>query len=132
MPTIKQIPKKKRNNQRNEHTDERELRKQLYNTTKWRKLRQYHLQREPLCQECLKEGKVYAGTAEDPLQVHHKRSPFRDGAINWELALDDDNLETICSYHHAMEHQKMSGYKDPQLILDALEELFKEVGDEDN
>ena len=130
MPTINKIPKKNRNNQRNEHTEERVLRQKLYNTTKWRKLRQYHIQREPLCQECLREGKVYAGSAEDPLQVHHKRSPFKNGEINWELALDDNNLETICGYHHAMEHQRLNGYKDPQVVLDALEELFKEVDDE--
>ena len=131
MPTINRIPRKKKSNQRDENAEERVLRQKLYNTTKWRKLRQYHLQREPLCQECLREGKVYAGSPEDPLQVHHKKSPFRNGGINWELALDDSNLETICGYHHAMEHQKMKGYKDPKEVLDALDELFREVEDED-
>ena len=128
MPTIQRLkPRERKDCQRNENTDERVLRKQLYNTTKWRKAREYHIRTQPLCQECLKEGKVYGGTLEDPIQVHHIRSPFQDGKINWDMALDDNNLETICSYHHGLIHQKEKGYRDPQEILDALEELFNDI-----
>ena len=125
MPTINLPPKQKREDasQRNEHTPERELRKQFYNTTKWRKARQAHLVREPLCQQCLREGKVYAGSIEDPLQVHHIRSPFQNGKIDWELGLDDSNLETICSYHHGLEH---GGPEKTQAeIFEELEALLK-------
>ena len=125
MPTINRLQprKKEEGNQRNEHTPERVLRQQFYNTTKWRKARQYHIIREPLCQQCLKEGKVYGGTLEDPIQVHHKRSPFINGEINWELGLDDSNLETICSYHHGLEH---GGHeKTPEQIIEELDNLLK-------
>lgn len=71
------------------------------------------------------------GSLESPLQVHHKVSPFQNGTINWDLALDDSNLETICGYHHGLLHQKEQGYRDPQELLDALEALFEECGDED-
>lgn len=123
MPTIKKLPKKEVANQRNEKTEERILRQKLYNTTMWRKCRQAHLVKEPLCRECLKEGKVYGGTLEDPIQVHHIRSPFTNGEINWELALDDSNLETICSFHHGKEHGGPD--KSPEDVLKELEELLK-------
>ena len=97
MPTIVKLQSRKQEgeNQRNEHTPERELRKELYNTTLWRKARLFHLKSEPLCQECLREGTVYAGTGGNSLQVHHIKSPFQNGKINWDLALDQNNLETI-------------------------------------
>lgn len=125
MPTINRLQprKKEEGNQRNENTPERVLRQQFYNTTKWRKARQYHITREPLCQECLKEGRVYAGTLEDPIQVHHKRSPFINGEINWELGLDDNNLETICSYHHGLEHGGPE--KTPEQIIEELDKLLQ-------
>ncbi|MBO7323314.1 MAG: HNH endonuclease [Bacteroidales bacterium] len=102
----------------------------LYNTTKWRKCRAAHLVSQPLCQECLREGKVYAGSPQDPLQVHHIKSPFKDGKINWELALDDSNLETICSYHHGLEHAPKPSIT-PEQIIEALDALFAEIDDED-
>ena len=125
MPWIQKLqPRKKEGeNQRNEHTPERVLRQRLYNTTKWRKTRLAHLVREPLCQECLKEGRVYAGTADEPLQVHHIKSPFQNGEINWELAFDDNNLETICAYHHGLEHGGPE--KSPDEIIKELEALLQ-------
>lgn len=125
MPTINKLQHQKREgeSQRNEHTPERVLRQQFYQSTKWKKARQAHLVREPLCQRCLNEGKVYGGTLEDPIQVHHKVSPFKDGKINWELGLDDSNLETICSYHHGLEHGGPE--KSPEQIFQELEDMLK-------
>lgn len=79
---------------------------------------------EPLCQQCLKEGRINAGSLESPLQVHHKKSPFMNGEINWELGLDDSNLETICSYHHGLEHGGPE--KKPEEIIDELDRLLNE------
>ena len=121
MPTINK-PEKKPKSTYHSETDDRILRKKLYNSTAWRKCRQAHLVREPLCQQCLKEGKVNAGSCENPLQVHHKQSPFVNGEINHELAFSDWNLETICSYHHGLEHS--GGERSPEEILSLLEELL--------
>lgn len=123
MPTINKPPKKPKSTYHNE-TPSRELRKKAYNDTRWRKVRQTYIQNNPLCEECLKEGKVYAGTLEDPLQVHHIKSPFIDGTINYELLLDSNNLETICSYHHSLHHQEEKGYQDPKKIIAILDELL--------
>lgn len=123
MPWINRPQKKEVASQRNEHTPERELRKIFYRSTQWRKARLAHIVRQPLCQECLKEGKVNAGTAELPLQVHHLRSPFQNGEINWTLGLDDSNLETICAYHHGLEHGGPE--KSPEDTLKDLEDMLK-------
>lgn len=122
MPLINKLPKKEKSNTRTENTESRLLRKKLYGTKKWRDCRLSHLVREPLCQQCLKEGKVNAGSVDSPLQVHHKRSPFINGSINYELAFDDKNLETICSYHHGIEH---SGAPSAEDIIKNLDELLK-------
>lgn len=123
MPTINKPPRKPKSTFHNE-TARRELRKKAYNDSRWRKVRQTYLQTHPLCEECLREGKVYAGTLDDPLQVHHKKSPFQNGTINYDLLLDDHNLETICSRHHALKHQEEKGYQDPQKIIAILDELL--------
>lgn len=122
MPTINKLPRKPKSTYHND-TDNRELRKKAYNDSRWRKVRQTYIQNHPLCEECLKEGKVYAGTLEDPLQVHHKRTPFANGTINYELLLDDRNLETICSYHHGLEHTSSNS---PEKIIAILDELLIE------
>lgn len=125
MPTIAKEPRKPKSTFHND-TARRELRKKAYNDSRWRKVRQTHLQNHPLCERCLSEGKVYAGTLDDPLQVHHKKTPFVNGAINYELLLDDKNLETMCSYHHALHHQEERGYQDPSKIIAILDELLLE------
>ena len=125
MPTINKIPKKedaKRSQPR--MTEDRALRISLYNTTKWRKTRAAYLKAHPICERCLKEGRVNAGTKESPLQVHHKRSPFIDGEVKWELAYDDDNLETICAYHHGLEHS--GAEMTPAETIKMLEDMLNE------
>lgn len=107
----------------NQENPERELRQKLYRTTQWKKCRAAHIVHEPLCQRCLKEGKIYGGTKDDPIQVHHKKSPFKDGKINWALALDDSNLETICSYHHGLEHGRKS--PSPEEIIKLLDAMLE-------
>ena len=122
-PTINKLPKKPRSTYHS-NTEDRELRKKAYNDSRWKKVRQTHIQNHPLCEQCLKEGRVYAGTLEDPLQVHHLTSPFKGGTINYDLLLDSNNLETICSHHHALLHQEEKGYKDPKQIIAILDELL--------
>ena len=129
MPTINLPPKKEKVKRTYNDTEERLLRKQLYNTEKWRKCRAAHLVSQPICQECLKVGRITGGSKDSPLQVHHIRSPFINGKINWDLALDDNNLETICAECHG----KLHAYENkptPEEILSALEDLFNSIDDE--
>lgn len=125
MPQINLPPKKEKSNNHNE-TPQRNVRMEAYNRQIWRNLRKQHLMAHPLCQKCYEEGRVYAGTQEDPLQVHHIKSPFYTGGWNEELFLDPNNLETICSKHHSLEHHKQNGYEDPKDTISKLDELLKD------
>jgi 5-methylcytosine-specific restriction protein A len=75
MPTINTLPKKPKVERQD--TDMRNLRQKAYQNTKWRKMRDTYMHEHPLCEECLKQGKVTP--AED---IHHRRSPFQKGEVN--------------------------------------------------
>lgn len=77
--------------------------KYVYNTSKWQKLRKYHIQHNPICAECLKNGFIKSAD-----QVHHI-TPFLTGK-NLEqiifLAFDPKNLQSLCNDCHQKKHQK--------------------------
>lgn len=122
MPTIKRLNNQKKKSTNHSETESRKLRREAYNNTAWRKLRDNFIALHPLCEDCLSKGIVKP--AHD---IHHLRSPFVGGEINYALLLDENNLVSLCQECHALRHQQERGYKDPQVILDALEELFNEI-----
>ena len=74
----------------------------FYKSKKWQKVRAYVWSRDKgLCQRCLRNGIIKAGDT-----VHHivEISPenIRDEAI----ALNPDNLETLCRDCHAAVHKR--------------------------
>lgn len=77
--------------------------KLVYNRDKWRKLRNYKLQQNPLCEVCLENGKVTAAT-----EVHHITS-FMQGTTNLQiefLGFDYNNLMSLCTECHLNKHKK--------------------------
>lgn len=64
----------------------------FYKSAKWLKLRQYKLSLNPLCEYCEKRGRLNRAKIIDHIE------PIIDG--NDELALDLDNLQSLCYYHH--------------------------------
>ena len=77
----------------------------FYGTKAWHNLRESKLLEQPLCEECLMQGKVTPAT-----QVHH-RTPFGigiDEQMKWDLFLDWDNLESICAECHRRIHGEHS------------------------
>ena len=98
MPTIKKLPKKTReyNNDGN-----RAERQRIYSTKQWKKLSKAYLMMHPLCEECLKAGKVTPA-----VHVHHIVSfmTASDDLKRLELALDADNLEALCVACHTAKH----------------------------
>jgi len=79
----------------------RDLRQKAYQNTTWRKTRETYLRLHPLCEECLKKGKVTPATS-----IHHKESPFKGGEVNYTLLTDFNNLESICHECHGEIHSK--------------------------
>lgn len=98
MPTINKLPKKSReyNNAGN-----RAERQKIYSTQQWKKLSKAYLMMHPLCEECLKAGKVTPA-----VHVHHIVSfmTASDELKRLELALDSNNLEALCVACHTAKH----------------------------
>ena len=125
MAYLKKIEKIKRRTH-HEDTPMRDLRQQAYQNTQWRKTREQYLRLNPLCEECLKKGKVTAASS-----VHHKESPFKTGEINYTLLLDFDNLEAICHECHGELHSK--GHVDnPEENYNYLKSLLDDNNKKDN
>lgn len=127
MPRINKLERKKKSQAPRKETDMRKLRQKAYQNRHWRKLRDTYLKEHPICEECLKHGKVTP--AED---VHHIKSPFRGGEINYNMLLDYHNLESVCKDCHGEIHAAQQGHQSPEKILQALDELFQELYSDDN
>lgn len=97
------------------------MRQKAYNTTAWKKMRLDYLKQHPCCEECLRNGIVTPA-----VDVHHLKSPFRGGEINYDMLLDSNNLEALCKECHALEHQKEKGYVTPEQVIAQLDALFDE------
>lgn len=125
MPTINKQEKKSRPTERKE-TDMRKLRQKAYQNKEWRKLREVYMHEHPLCDECLKKGKVTPAT-----DVHHKKSPFKGGEVNYNLLLDYDNLESVCKDCHGAIHANQQGHITPEQQLELLDWIFNGLQDSD-
>ena len=64
----------------------------------WRKIRDRHLAREPLCEMCRERGRFVAATL-----VHHIK-PLGDGGTH-----DENNLMSLCVSCHERIHQRSRG-----------------------
>jgi len=94
MPTLKKA--KKQNN----NSNKRKERQEVYNTSRWRKLRDAKLLEQPLCEVCLAKGIIKP--AED---VHHLDSFMNyEGLKRLEKAYNYNNLQSVCKECHQKEH----------------------------
>lgn len=73
-----------------------------YSRKAWIKGRQQHLQDNPYCVECVKEGKPLGMCIPDSPHVDHIR-PHRGV---WNVFIDSKNWQTLCSSHHARKTQR--------------------------
>ena len=71
-------------------------RKAFYATAAWRRTRAAKLARDPICEECARDGRTNA----TKLHVHH----VKEVADRPDLAHVLDNLETLCSGCHNRRH----------------------------
>lgn len=120
MATINKLPKKEKA-QRTDNTPMRELRRTAYNSTTWRRLREVYMHQHPLCEECLKKNKVTPAQS-----IHHIKSPFEKGVINYQLLLDPDNLMAVCNECHGEIHNREQGNMSAKDIIAQLDKLFDE------
>ncbi len=58
-----------------------------YDTREWRTRRLNRLAKQPLCEQCLKLGIEKGAKVADHIKPHRG---------NWELFIDDENLQSLC------------------------------------
>ncbi len=100
MPTIN---KGKRISNYVKHDKSKDIYNLVYNTVRWRKLRDNYLMFHPLCEMCEKEGKT---TIAD--EVHHIK-PISTGQNELEyieIGFNPNNLMALCEKHHHELHKK--------------------------
>lgn len=80
----------------------------LYVSPRWRKMRKWYLIQHPICEECLKEGRVTVAT-----EVHHKRpiATGEDEAEMTTLAYDYGNIIALCHDCHVNAHKQLGKWK---------------------
>ncbi|SDX64837.1 HNH endonuclease [Salimicrobium album] len=85
--------------------------KRFYNSGDWKRLRQEALKKDNYeCQECKRLGYVNLDSVKEDgkrkeikMNVHH----IQEIEERPDLALDLDNLETVCLYHHNLAHGRV-------------------------
>lgn len=85
-----------------EHITENEKRRrEIYSSTRWRKLRAAKLMQNPLCEICLANDKTTIG-----IDIHHIVSFVKidDPLRRKDIAYDFDNLMTLCKICHQKLH----------------------------
>ena len=77
----------------------------MYKTKMWRKLREAHISKQPLCQSCMRHGRVKAANVVHHVDAHRGR---------WHLFVEPNNLESVCDHCHnsEMQHEEKNGYND--------------------
>ena len=81
--------------------------KQLYDTTRWQRLRKRVLLEHPLCVECERRGRVTPATVVDHI-VPHKG--------NLELFWDENNLQGLCKNCHDSKTTKEGRWGDKNRV----------------
>jgi len=74
----------------------------FYKSKAWRRKRLYILMRDKYCQECLRRKRLRQANT-----VHH----IKPLEVAPELALVDDNLESLCASCHNILHPEKHGGK---------------------
>lgn len=101
MPTIN---RGKKVNNYVKHDKAKDIYRYVYNTTRWKKLREAYLMQHPLCEMCEKDGKVNEAT-----EVHHITpiSNANDELGMKELGYNPNNLMALCEECHHKLHNEM-------------------------
>ena len=122
MPTINLNKKPTKEKVERNQTENRKLRAKAYNNSTWRKMRDTYLKEHAVCQDCISKGKITPAT-----DIHHIKSPFKNGEINYSLLLDYTNLVSLCKECHGQRHATEQGHKTAQTIIEELDKLFEDV-----
>ena len=82
-----------------EYDQTRPARHKIYHTWRWQKLREYKKHRSPLCEECLRQGRI------TPMEIVDHIQPIEEGGAVYEL----ENLQSLCAACHNKKHSEGRG-----------------------
>ena len=84
----------------------------FYVSWTWRKCRTaFANSKFNLCERCLANGIIEAGSKDRPLEVHHKIPVTAENVNDPNITLNWNNLELLCKTCHDKEREKQSGAK---------------------
>ena len=101
-----QCPELTEGNYCEEHEREMEYKRmnspysKLYSTSRWQRLREYILTKEPLCVECKRKKRIRPATVVDHIKPHKGDE---------ELFYDEGNLQGLCKSCHDRKTAKEDG-----------------------
>ena len=83
-----------------DHKERRKRLRTFYKSSEWRTARELALKRDDyLCVMCQKEGKFI------PAEVVHHKIHLNESNVDYpEIALNQDNLISLCAEHHFLVH----------------------------
>src|SRR6056297_3255416 len=86
-----------RRNKRYDENDRDPRLKKFYSSSRWRKLRDIKLKRDPICEICEGKGRTRIATEVDHI------IPIK---VDWEKRLKLDNLQSLCHSCHMKKSQR--------------------------
>jgi 5-methylcytosine-specific restriction protein A len=92
MPSIKKHTKRPWLPERKPYEGYRHNNTDFYQSRRWRSLRALKLQKDPLCEECMRKGVLV------PAQMVDHIVPINKGGA----PLDLNNLQSLCNHCHAV------------------------------
>lgn len=107
LKSVEQYNKNKEDSNKSYKTKKNWIYKNIYNTSRWKKLRMAYLSDNPLCEECKDKGIIKQAE-----HIHHKKE-ISSGKTEEEmkqLAFDSNNLQSLCSDCHKAKHEKKINY----------------------
>ena len=105
MPTFPKSKKRPWVSER-EAQEGRKVTNTFYHTTQWRKVRKQYISENPLCEECLRNGRTTPGTMVDHKKQINRIDTFDTKNGKYGEPLDFDNLQTLCDRCHAKKSGK--------------------------
>lgn len=104
MPTIPRLRDKKR-----PQSYRKRQRQSMYSKSEYRKLRDWYYQCHPICADCAKLGLTTPSA-----DIHHVMSPYDPNispAESYRRLMDENNLVSLCRYHHNLRHGNCKKYE---------------------
>ena len=88
-----------------------------YSNKYWHELRNNYYMQHPCCECCERQGIV------TPTEEVHHRKKFAAGLTEqakWNLLLNENNLISLCKYHHNLAHVYMERYNTDTAGIDEI------------